>query len=202
MPGSLSSLKESLLGKEINKLICLLPRRRAIEVFYTYYESKPRSHRLEFRRGKRVKFWIFLPRYGENLSQFCSVIESIGYQRPGGEKLFAIWARLALRLTAGSLISCQDLFAGPNSEIRTQYADAGSDFRYRLAYCKKGAQDSIILVSSRHGRQSSTFRKGKHLEFNWFRLSLGEARILVEQLRAFISSQEFSEINTGIEKKN
>ncbi len=162
----LNSLKESVLGKEINLPICSLPRKPPLDVFYVYYEGKPQSHRLEFRKMTRTKFELFLPRYGEDISQLRFSVEIQECRKAGDETVFGFWPRLALWLTAGKLISCRDLFNGPSSGVHTQFGEARSAYRYRLAYCLKGTQESIILVSSRHGSQSSTYRKEQRTEYN------------------------------------
>jgi len=191
MPGFIASLKDSVLGKEENLPIISFPRKKTIDVFYTYYEGKPQSHRLEFRKGKRITFEMFLPRYGKNILELCSAGEDEEYCKAGGETVFGFWSRLALRLFAGKLISCCDISSGPNSEIHTQFGEASSAIRYRFANCRKGAEESIVLVSSRHTSQSSTYRQGQKTNFNWVKMSSGEFRKLVESLRSFIGSPEF-----------
>ncbi len=192
--GFVDSLKESVVGKEMALPICSLPRKTPLDVFYTYYVGKPRSHRLEFRKGTRTKFEIFLPRYGEDISQLCSAIEGQEYRKAGDAAVFGFWPRVALRLTAGKLISCRDISTGPSSEIHTQFGEARSAYRYRLAYCQKGAHESMVLVSSRHSGQSCAYRKGQSTEFNWIKLSLGEFRTLVEHLGSFMESKEFAKV--------
>lgn len=190
----LDSLKESVLGKEISLPICSLSRKAPIDLFYTYYEGKPRSHRLEFRKLKRTKFEMFLPRYGEDISQLRAAVEGQGYRQAGNEDVFGFWLRLALRLTAGKLISRRDIFSGPSSEMHSRFGEARSTCRYRLAYCRKGAQESIILVSTRHGTQSSTYRKEQRTEFNWLKLSLYEFQIVAKHLDSFMNSREFADV--------
>jgi hypothetical protein len=197
--GVIDSLKESVLGKEMSLPICSLPQKTPLDIFYTYFDGKPRSHRLEFRKGSRTKFEMFLPRYGEDISQLCSAIAGREYRKTGDETVFGFWPRLALRLTAGKLISCRDICTGPSSEIHTQFGQARSAYRYRLAYCQKGTQEAMILVSSRHGSQSSAYRKGQSTKFNWIKLSLGEYRTLVEHLQLFTGSNEFAKVK---EQKN
>ena len=188
MPGFLDSLKESFMGKEVELPICSLPRRKPLNVFYTYYEGIPQSHRLEFRKKKRTKFEMFLPHYGEDISQLCSVMEGHDYRKGNDETVFGFWSHLALRLTAGKPISCRDIYSGPSSELHTQVGEARSGYRYRLAYCQKGAQEAIVIISSRHGSESSTYRKSQSTELNWLKMSLGEFRKLTEYLRSFIDS--------------
>ena len=196
MPGFMDSLKASVLGKEVNLPICSLPRRKPLNLFYTYYEGKPQSHRLEFRKKKRTKFEMFLPHYGEDISQLCAVMEGLEYRKVGDETVFGFWSRMAIRLTAGRPISCRDIYSGPSSELHTQFGEARSDYRYRLAYCQKGAQESIVIISSRHGSQSSAYRKGQSTEFNWLKMRLGEFRKLTEHLRSFVDSNEFAKVKT------
>jgi hypothetical protein len=99
--GVIDSLKESVLGKEMSLPICSLPQKTPLDIFYTYFDGKPRSHRLEFRKGSRTKFEMFLPRYGEDISQLCSAIEGREYRKTGDETVFGFWPRLALRLADG-----------------------------------------------------------------------------------------------------
>jgi hypothetical protein len=192
--GVFDSLKESVLAKEVNLPICSLPRNTPLDVYYTYYEGKPQSHRLEFRRGQRTKFEMLLPHYAQNILQLCSVLDSQDYREAGGGVVLGFWPRFALRMTGGKIISCRDLFPGPSSEIHTPSRQASIARRYRFAYCRKGEQESVVLISSRHGRQSSTYRKGQRHEFNWLRLSLEEFTNLVEYLRSFVGGKEYYEI--------
>lgn len=197
MGGFLDSVKKSVLGKEVSLPICFLSRTKTIHVFYTYYEAKPQSHRLEFRKGKRTRFEIFLPNHGQNIEQLCSAVERREYCRASGKTVFGFWPRLILRLTAGELISSQDISIGPGSEIHTRLGEASSTYRYRLAYCQKGAQKSMVLVSTLYSSQSSKYRKGKSAEFNWLKLSREEFRTLAEHLQSFIGSIEFANAVRG-----
>ena len=194
MAGFLDTLKKSVLGREINLPICSLSRKTPLDVFYTYYEGKPRSHRLEFRKGARTKFEMFLPHYGEDISQLRSVAEGQKYRNAGVESEFGFWLRLALRLTAGKLISSREFFTGPSSDMRARFGEASSAYRYRLAYCRKGVQEWIILVSSRHGSQSSTFRKEQRTEYNWLKLSLEEFKVVARHLDSFLNGKEFAKV--------
>ncbi len=200
MTGFLDSLKESALGKEMNLPICSLPRKTPLNVFYTYYEGKPRSHRLEFRQGKRTKFEMFLPLYRESIAQLCLTVEDQDYRKAREETVFGFWPRVILRFSLGTLVSCKDILDGPSSSLRTSLGEADSRYRYRLAYGRKGVQESIVLVSSRHSRHFGANRKSKRTEFNWIKLSLGEFRELVEHLKTFLGSKEFSEIQTKTEQ--
>ncbi|GEM_PF-3305390 len=194
MAGFLDSMKASFSGRERNLPICSLSRKAPLDVFYTYYGGKPKSHRLEFRKGTRTKFEMFLPRYGENLSELRSVAKGRMYRNTGVETVFGFWPRLALRLTAGKLISCRDIFTGPGSGMRTRFGEVHSAYRYRLAYCRKGAEEWIILVSSRHSSQTSTFRKGQSTEFKWLKLSLEEFLAVAKHLDTFLNGKEFAEV--------
>lgn len=194
MPGFLHSFKESVLGKEVNILICSLPRRIPLDIYYTYFGGRPRSHRLEFRKGKRTIFEMFLSRYGVDMSQLRLALEGQRCCNAGDPSVFAFWTRLALRLSAGELIFCQDIFAGPSSELKSRLGEASSTYRYRLARCRKGAQDALVLVSTRYSSQSSAFRKEKHLQFNWQKLSTDESRMIANCLHRFMNSAEFARV--------
>ncbi len=194
MAGFLDSLKESRIGREKNLPICSLSRKTPLDVFYTYFEGKPRSHRLEFRKVARTKFEMFLPRYGEDISQLRSVAEGQMYRNAGVESEFGFWLRLALRLTAGKLISSRDIFTGPVSGMRTRYGEVNTAYRYRLAYCRKGAEEWIVLVSSRRANQSSTFKRERRTDYNWLKLSLEEFKAVVRHLDSFSNGKEFAEV--------
>ncbi len=200
MTGFLDSLKESVLGKEMTLPICSLARKTPLDVFYTYYEGKPQSHRLEFRKGKRTKFEMFLPLYRESIAQLCLTVEDQNYRKAGEETVFGFWPRVILRFSLGTLVSCRDIFDGPSSSLRTSLGEADSRYRYRLAYGRKGVQELIVLVSSRHTSHLGANRKGKRTEFSWIKLSLGEFRQLVEHLQTFLNSKEFTEIQTKAEQ--
>jgi len=186
--GFLDLLKESLVGKEVNLPICSLPRRKPIDVLYTYYEGAPRSHSILFRRGKRPVFSLLLPRYGEDLAQICSIAESEAYREPGGDAVFGFWARLMIRIRVGTLVSCRELFGGPGRELKTSFGRIEVETRYRLAYAERGAQESILLVSSRQGRRPG---RGTKIQFNWLKLSVDEFRTLATHLASFMKSREF-----------
>jgi hypothetical protein len=194
MAGFLASLKESILGKAVNLPICTLSRRKPLHVFYKYYQDKPRSHRLEFRKGKRPTFEMSLPCYGENIEQLCAAAEGQENRKSEGETVFGFWQRVILRFSLGQLISCRDIFDRPSSELHTPFGDAFSHYRYRLAYGRKGVLESIVLVSSRHSRQSGTYRKEQKHDFNWLKLSLGELEQLVAHLRSFTGGKEFAAV--------
>ncbi len=197
MGGFLGALKESGLGKEVSVPICSFPMRKGIHVFYTYYIGKPRSHRLEFRKGKRTTFEMFLSNYGENISQLCSIIDDQEYRRAGGKASLGFWSRLALRFSVGTFISCRDIFSGPSSGFHSRIGEARLAYRYRFVYCRKGAQESIVLISSRQSSECSPYRKEQDTEVNWLKLRLSEFRELLGNLRLFMGSKEFSEI-TGL----
>ncbi len=192
--GFLDSLKESVLGKEVTLPICSLRQRNPIDVAYTYYEGKPHSHSLLFLKGKRATFQMFLPHYDEDLMRFGSLIENQEYRKEDGEGVFGFWSRLTILLAAGKLMSSCDILTGPSSEVHTRFGDASSAYRYRLAYCRKGIVESIVLVSTRHGRQSGASRKGQSTEFNWLRLSLEQFRALGGYIGAFTKSKDFAKV--------
>ena len=182
------------MGGEVNLPICSLTGKKPVHVFYTYYEGRPGSHRLEFRKGMRTTFEMFLPRYGKDISRLCSLAENQGYGGDGNKNDFGFWPRLALRLTAGKLISCRDIFPGPRSEIHTRFGDADAVYRYRLAHCRKGARESFVFVSSRHGSQSGPYRKGKSLKLNWLHLDPAAFEKLSAHLRVFMKSEAIANV--------
>lgn len=192
--GLRETLKESLLGKEVSLSVCSLPRKAPLDVLYTYVEGKPRSHRLEFRRTKRTLFEMFLPRFGEDISRLCTVLEGQGYRQTNDEVEVGFWLGSALRLIAGKPMSCHDLFTGPDSTIRAQFGNARATHRYRLARCQSGSQRWIVLISSRHSSQSSALRKSQSTECNWIKLGPGESSQLVTSLRSLVASNAYANV--------
>jgi hypothetical protein len=187
----LTSFIHSILGKEINLPICTIERKKPIQVYYTYFQGKSSSHRLEFRKGSRTVFEMFLPQYDKEIMQFCSTVKRMNFNETVGEKGSCGVPRLMLWLSIGRIISCRELFSGPNSSFNTSSSQAKSSYLYRLAYGQKGNAFSILMVSSRHSSQSGTFRKESKNQYNWLKLSVTELQTLVNELSSFLSSQSF-----------
>ncbi len=192
--GFLDSLMESIMGKAVNLPVCSFLRRKPIRVVYRYYERKPGPHCLLFLTGRRARFQIVLPHYGQSILQICSLLQNQEYQKGGGEDVFSFWPRLAIRLAVGSIISCRNILAGPQFELNSSFCDVSRTYDYRFAYCRHGMQETIVLVSSHYSKQRSPYRTSRKIEYNWLKLSLEEFRQLVLHLHEFVRSKEFSEV--------
>ncbi|MGB5443886.1 MAG: hypothetical protein WBM99_00155 [Psychromonas sp.] len=192
--------KQPILGREINLPICSLPRENSIQLFYTYYEGKPLSHRLEFRRGNRTIFEILLPHYEKSMIALCTVLKGRDNDPAVEQRVFSLWSRLALWVSAGKPIFCAEIAPGPYSDIHLTFAEASSAYRYRLALCRKGIQESVVLVSSRHSCQSGPYRKGQSTKFNYLKLTVDEFNKLTEFLTLFMGSQEFANVQLNFQR--
>ncbi|MCR3922221.1 MAG: hypothetical protein NUK65_06860 [Firmicutes bacterium] len=190
------TFKKSLLGEEKNLPVGVLPGKRPIHVFYTYYVSKPRSHRLEFKKENCVIFEIYLPNYGESLMQLCALPESVDTSKNDCDVTLGFWLRLLLIVTAGRLVLCREILAGPTTKYKTGHAEARSVYRYRVAYCAKNEKNSIVFIASRHSSKSSAFRKGKRIELKWMQMSLPSFELLIKYLRVFMRSTEFKDVHS------
>ena len=128
----------------------------------------------------------------------CTVLQGRGLCSAGEEKVFSLWTRLALWLTAGKPIFCAEIATGPYANFHLKFAEASSVYRYRLALCRKGAQESIVLISSKHSSQSASYRKGKSTKFNYLKLTLDGFKQLIESLTLFMGSQQFAKVTHNI----
>ncbi|WP_372882101.1 hypothetical protein [Psychromonas sp.] len=192
------SLALSALGREVNLPICFLPGEKGIELFYTYYQGKSLSHRFEFRRGNRAIFEILLPHYEKNMIALCTVLQGRGLCPAGEEKVFSLWTRLALWLTAGKPIFCAEIAPGLYANLHLSFAEASSVYCYRLALCRKGAQEAIVLISSKHSRQSGCYRQGQSTKFNYLKLTMDGFNQLIESLTLFMDRQVFANVRQNI----
>jgi hypothetical protein len=183
-----------MLGEERDLPICSLPGKRTIRVFYTLYEDKPQSHRLEFRKGKRTVFGIFLPRHRQDRSDLVSAVEG----RAGTDATFGFWARLLLRLVGGTLIAGRELFPGPRGELHTSWGDSHYGNRYLLAYCRRGTQEWVVFVRSRHSTQSGSHRSAARSQFNWLKLTRDQFTTFGNHLRAFMKSDAFTQVEKQV----
>ena len=189
-----NTLKENILGQEVNIPVCILAKEKPTNVFYTYYKGKDILHRIEFRKGSRTTFELFLPRYGKDIEHICSLSEGDNFKGGEDKKVFSFWGLLLLRLAAGKVISSIDLYPVGSYKAQTSLGSVESNYRYRLAYCRRGVDESIILVSSRLGKHSGLTGGGSGSSFNWIKLTSSEFNFLGSKLKTFLSSKEFVDI--------
>jgi len=129
-------------------------------------------------------FEIFLPRHRADLSRLCAAIEGQENRKSGDEHIFGYTTRFLLWLTCGNLISWQDIFHGPNSEMHIRGDELHAGRRYRLACCRRGAQVRVVIVSS-------TRTSGKAYSYS-FKLSLSQFQALGKHLESFVHGEEFA----------
>ena len=201
MVKTMTSVRDAVLGKEERVPVCVFRRKRPIYIFYTYYHEKSKSHRLEFRKGKRTLFEIFLPRYGEDIARICSIMDEQLDIKVSEKSVFNFWQRLMFHMFAGKMTWSHDLLIGPSSEMETPFGHAGSEYQYRLAHLRNGKKESIIIVSSRQGNMDGAVRKEQKTEFNWFKMSLSEFKDFIGNLYSFLMSKEFAEIQSQLPEK-
>jgi hypothetical protein len=182
----INSLKEAALGRETNIPICTISGKKTITVFYTYYEGNPRSHRLEFCKGSRTVFEIFLPRHDEDIACLSAVLGHQRDFRDPEKTIFGFWLRWLLFAAGGKLVRGMELFAGPASSHDTSIGRVDTGYRYRVAHLRRGKTESIVIVSSRKGNMSGPYRKAQSTEFNWLKLPLSDFEELVKPLDLFL----------------
>lgn len=193
MAGFLDALKESLSEHEVSLPVCAFKRTESFRVFYTYLEGRPLSHKLVFRKGGYPVFEIFLPRYGEDIERLIANAE---YEAgPGIESaaVFGFPARLLLRLAAGRVVSGRALLTRTGVKI-----DPGPeltvDLNYRLAFCRRGTDESAVLVSS---VVRAPGKNHSDSTLNWLKLDAAEWKELTRRLQDFLRGKEFGDVPKG-----
>ena len=193
MAGFINALKESLVGHEVSLPICSFKRTEPFRVFYTYLEDHPLSHSLVFRKGEYPVFEIFLPRYGEDIEQLIANAQCEAKPETVGNKVFGFRVRLLLWFIAGNVVSGCVLLTRSGVKLGLGLGPA-VNLNYRLAFCQRGSNQSVALVSSvdRVGRSNRTSN-----EFSFLKLSASELKELIQHLQAFLHSKEFADVPKG-----
>ena len=196
MAGFINVLKESLLGHEVNLPVCSFKRVEPLHVFYTYFENRPFPHSLVFRKGEYQVFEIFLPRYGKDMEQFIANAQFEANRETEGNNVFGFWVRFMLLLVAGKVVSgrtlltCRegDLGLGSGPEVTT---------RYRLACCRRGTNESAVIVSSVDRTLSAGCSDRTNSDLSFLKLTPSELKDLIQHLQAFLQSKEFGDVRKG-----
>ena len=196
MAGLINRLQESLLGHEVSLPICSFKRAESFRVFYAYLEGQPLSHSLVFRKGGHKVFEIFLPEYGEDIEQ---LIANTQYEPRSGieaNSMFGLPVRLLLWFIAGRVISGCTVLTRSRVKLGLGLGPP-VNISYRLALCRRGINESVILLSSidTAGGSNSTSN-----ESSWLKLSTSELKQLVQHLEVFLHSREFAEVPKGMQQ--
>ena len=202
MGGFLQTLKESLLGREVDLPIGSLPRRTALHVSYVYNVDRPHSGRLRFRKGPRPVFEILLPRGGADIGTLIAVAQDVQSPRRDDDPVFGFWLRLFLRISAGRLRSSRILVADPviSSTLKLPFcapAHVEITRSYRIAVCQRGMRESVVLISTNKSSIRKRYNTERGSEINWLLLSSDEWRELTRQIQIFLGSQEFAGLPKG-----
>ena len=165
--------------------LCTLPRPKPVEVEYVYVEGEPRSHRLQFRKGRALKFLIGLSRYGEDIERLGSALEHATRPDPADAEGLGFWTRLGLRLLGGGTpVSCREAIEPSTEDQDPLGYRVTRTFRYRVAHVRRGDGDAILLLAS----VTTESQRRRKTEMSRFRLSVSEADLLAGQLRAFLAA--------------
>jgi hypothetical protein len=194
MAGLINKLQESLLGHEVSLPICSFKRAESFRVFYAYLEDQPLSHSLVFRKGGHKVFEIFLPGYGEDIEQLIANTQYEPMSEIEANSMFSLPVRLFLRLIAGKVVSGCTLLT--RSRVKLGLGLGPSvNISYRLALCRRGINESVILLSSIDTAGGSNSSSN---ESSWLKLSTSELKQLIQHLEVFLLSREFAEVPKGI----
>jgi hypothetical protein len=187
-------LRESLLGREVNLPVADL-RGGRLAVTYTFFEGKPASHRVLFRKGSRPCFEVFLPQRGDDLVRLVEGLRgAIPEEAPDAPRPTATlpwWQRAWLRLVAGRIDPCLELFPGPSAAGEFTGGAARIDRGYRLGVVKRRDENRVVLIASKTGSHAGMGGRGATFELNWRTLRLDEVRRLIDTLQRFLASDDF-----------
>ena len=187
------SRNKTYLGQENEIIIHTIKRNKPVKVIYNYYENKPRSHCLNFRKGNRYIFTVHLPEPAKNLQALCSIKGKLESNQ-NSKKVFGFWIRIFFSMFVGKLISAKQIYISTAEEVHTSFAQVERRHRYRFANLKRRSQNYIVIVYSKESRQESKYKNGSKFEYNWIKLTKKEFVTLLESLLYFSKSKTFEKI--------